>query len=167
MLPGRHGRMFAQEQSCAHQARLVTWQGGPRHAATRFRGQAYPKLSVWRGHWQGCTGDGPTHVRSASLEETNTQSSPGSPAPSATTFWMALPTSPELPVTKIRMDPWGSPMLAAPVGPNGVRLRPSCPHPSETNSPETSLPGVTALSTGPHNNCPRPGPRLPGASGTG
>lgn len=71
-----------------------------------------------------CFTCGPTHVRSASLDETNTQSSPGSLAPSATTFWMALPTSPEPPVTRIRMDPWGSPMLAAPIEPNVLSLRP-------------------------------------------
>jgi hypothetical protein len=37
---------------------------------------------------------------------------------------MALPTSPEPPVTRIRMDAWGSPILAAPGGPNSVRPRP-------------------------------------------
>lgn len=45
-----------------------------------------------------------THVRSASLEDTKSHSSSGRPSPSATTFWMALPTKPVPPVTRMRLD---------------------------------------------------------------
>lgn len=51
--------------------------------------------------WGGVT---QTHVRSASLEDTKSHSSSGRPSPSATTFWMALPTKPVPPVTRMRLD---------------------------------------------------------------
>lgn len=120
-----------KEEVCPGAKLCTSWPGQPPGRegpdARPRQGQGRPgALSLERAQWV-CSREGWTHVRSASLEETNTQSSPGSLAPSSTTFWMALPTSPEPPVTRIRLVPRGSPMVATPVGPNGARLRPLLP----------------------------------------
>lgn len=53
--------------------------------------------------FRGFQGKNPTHVKSASREDTKIHSSSGRPSPSATTFSMALPTKPVPPVTRMRL----------------------------------------------------------------
>lgn len=70
-----------------------------------FRVHSFPihSISASWGKRNGLLGFSETHVKSASLEDTKTHSSSGRPSPLATTSWMALPTKPVPPVTRIRL----------------------------------------------------------------